>query len=502
MKNAHESVRDQAIGAIVQQINSTREEDLRRVLSAIQENTVNALNLQDQRLASALLHVDKITSFLEDKNHILGSNLTKHGEIAEHIEVGIRNARDVLRSLNASATFEGVGRTAPTDYMINGQEVQSKFINGVNKTLDHVIDHMGKYKDFGRNGDSYYHIPKDYHQIIEQIKDGKHIEGLSSKTINKIQQKINEIESLSGHSFDDVVQPSLSKYSEVQMGVADQTIQNHRIELTDHNEQIKEKIRDDGQRNQQQAMHDHAPSLQEGLKAGAIGAAVGGGLNLAVSIYKKSKDGRHIFDYDANDWKDVGLDFGKGALKGGITGTVVYGFTNYMNTPAPLASAFVSATFGVTSLYKDYVNGDITFSEFVENSEVLCLETGFVALGSVIGQALIPIPVVGAVVGSLVSNVILGICRDQFTAKENELRQYFDEKYHQALLKINHEYQKIINNILDTYKSLGGISQMAFNFDSNVLLRFESSQKLAMQVGVERKQVLSSLNDIDNFFLN
>ncbi|MEZ9922079.1 hypothetical protein AB4342_18280, partial [Vibrio breoganii] len=89
---------------------------------------------------------------------------TKHGEVAEKIEIAIRNARQALdqnafKPEEFTATFEGVGRTAPEDYIINGIEVQSKFINGINNNLKHVIDHMDKYDHFGRDG-SYYHIPK------------------------------------------------------------------------------------------------------------------------------------------------------------------------------------------------------------------------------------------------------------------------------------------------------------------------------------------------------
>jgi hypothetical protein len=77
---------------------------------------------------------------------------TKHGEIAEQVEVGVRNARQAIERVqdvsDLSATFDGVGRTAPADYMIDGVDVESKFINGVNNNLNHVLQHMETYPNF------------------------------------------------------------------------------------------------------------------------------------------------------------------------------------------------------------------------------------------------------------------------------------------------------------------------------------------------------------------
>ena len=67
-----------------------------------------------------------------------------------------------MHNRRADATKDGVGRTAPEDYRVNGVAVQSKYINGTNNSLSHVLEHLEKYKDinFGQDG-SYYVIPKD-----------------------------------------------------------------------------------------------------------------------------------------------------------------------------------------------------------------------------------------------------------------------------------------------------------------------------------------------------
>ena len=66
-----------------------------------------------------------------------------------------------MRNRKADATFEGVGRTVATDYKVHGVDVQSKYINGANNSLSHVLKHMedyiGNYEAFGKDG--YYVIP-------------------------------------------------------------------------------------------------------------------------------------------------------------------------------------------------------------------------------------------------------------------------------------------------------------------------------------------------------
>ena len=94
--------------------------------------------------------------------HILGNPKTKHGEIAENVDVWFHNADQIMHNRKADATFEDVGRTVAADYKVHGVDVQSKYINGANNSLSHVLKHMkdykGNYEAFGKDG--YYVIPK------------------------------------------------------------------------------------------------------------------------------------------------------------------------------------------------------------------------------------------------------------------------------------------------------------------------------------------------------
>jgi len=444
--------------------------------------------------------VDKVRDFLNAPEHILGSDITKHGEIAEQIEVNIRNARDLIEGRIPTATFDGVGRTAPEDYLIEGIKVQSKFINGVNNNLDHVIEHMGKYQDFGRDG-SFYQIPKDSYETIQQVLNGHPPDELSSRTANKIIEKVAEIERETGQAFSEVVKPSLSDYSEVQQGTAAETLSKHERDLSARNEEIVEDTHAKADKSREQAQLRAEPSLQEGIKAGVMGAAISGGIQIALYIYQKQKEGKSVFQYDEKDWRELGIDFAKGSTRGGVTGFSIYSLTNFTNMSAPLASAFVSASFGVAKLAADLSNSKISTGEFIVQGQITCMEAGMVALGAASGQMLIPIPILGTLVGSFATSTLMSLTKKYLSNQDNEVHVKLTEIYHEAIHKIDHEYQSIVEGILEEYQKLGTVAEMAFDFDSNAVLRFYNSQALAAAYGVSEGKILKGMNEIDDFFL-
>jgi hypothetical protein len=493
--------KDQVIGSIVDLLNQTRIQEMNEELFRILQSETAALGQQDQSLLQALEQLQKVRDFLGKPQNILGSDLTKHGEIAEQIEVHIRNAKNLLEGKIPTATFDGVGRTAPEDYLIDGLMVQSKFINGINNNLDHVLNHMSKYPEFGRDG-SFYHIPKDTHKVIQQILEGNPPEDLNQRTIIKILEKVREIEKEAGKVFSEVVKPGISDYADTQQGKAHETVDKHEKDLIERNAEKKEDIKKDADENKDKAQQEGKPSLQEGLKAGLIGAAIGGGLNIALFIYKKHKEGVHITDFGEQDWKDLGIDFAKGSAKGGVTGFSIYGLTNFTNMGAPMASAFVSASFGMSKLAMDYKAGKIDKDEFIHQGQITCIESGMVALGAALGQTIIPIPIVGTLIGSFATSALINFTKMYLTDREEEVTSKMQEIYDEAIRKISAEHQKIVIAILEEYSRLGTITKMAFDFESNAVLRFNHSKKLAINYGVSKGQILKNVDEIDTFFLD
>ena len=223
------SSQEQASAAWIDNLNQLRLNELLAKLSA-----------QDINLENALKELQELKNFIGDPDHILGSPLTKHGEIAEHFQVNISNAKKLVEGLKAEYTFDGVGRTAPEDYLRNGQPVQSKFHNSIFRdtgTFAAIKKHLEQYPDFIKNGGTY-DIPKDqYEKIIELLNKPPSQLNTSEQTLVKA---IRAWENAIGRKFTDVVKPSLANYAQVQQGKINDSIANEEKDIRETDQKIRD----------------------------------------------------------------------------------------------------------------------------------------------------------------------------------------------------------------------------------------------------------------------
>ena len=468
-------IRDQLYGAIVDEIQKPRIVD-----------EINKLHIQDASFSKALEQIDNVRQFVGTPEHILGSQTTKHGEIAEHVEVGVRRARQALEGKGITATFDGVGRTAPEDYLINGIAVQSKFINGTNNNLSSVLKHMDKYSNFGRDG-SFYHIPKDEFEIIQKINANESVIGLKLNTINAIREKISRIEEKTGQPFTEVVKPGVSNYAEVQQGKVHQTLDTHEEKLSNQNKIKREEI-----------IQDHKPSIAEGAKVAVVAGSVGAAISLTAALYKKNKEGKKFYngDFTKNDWKDVGIETAKGGAIGAVSSVAIYGLTNYASLSAPFAGAFVSATKGMGSLISDFNKGLINQEEFMELGMVVCSGAAIVGIATAIGQTAIPIPVLGAVIGSVAGSILINTLDTGNKKTAHQIRKEMND----YLNKFDGVYKKLVLEITAEFEKLGELTKIAFDLETNKSL-LNSSIELANAYGVEKSKIIDSTTKLDLYIL-
>lgn len=444
------------------------------------------LGIQDENFKAAVFEIDKIRQFVGSPENILGNQYTKHGEIAEQVEVGIRRAKDVLHGKPMGATFDGVGRTAPEDYLIDGVAVQSKFINGATNNLKHVIQHLEKYEYFGKDG-SFYHIPKDTHALIENIMKNGEAGELSQRSISKLRQLVIEIEQKTGKQFSDVVRPSVSNYSEVQQGVVHRTIDGHETNISKENTRIKNEIRE-----------KHKPNQSEAAKVSLIAAAVGASISITTTIYQKHKEGKNVFkgDFTIEDWQEIGVEGLKGGATGWVSGYAIYALTNYASLSAPLAASIVSALRSSGVLFKRYKEGEIQFDEFFELSMISTSEAAIVGICTFIGQSVIPIPMLGSVIGAVAGSFLTKFINQYDT----ETALAIKERLNEYLNKLDEAHKRIVESIEKEYGTLNKLTDYAFDVKNNSRLLVASSI-LAQQYGVEKHKILYTIDDVDVFML-
>jgi hypothetical protein len=505
-----EHLRDQGIGGAVHHVNSIRESQLSEALAQILKDKNYQLEQQDGAFLKALCEIGKVREILSRPEHILGSDKSKHGEVAEAIEVFISRAKGYLNQEQPNSILlnQGSERFGPIDYILDGIKVQSKFVWGnekntlyqsANEGLRSIIKQLEKYPDFSQDG--IFQIPKDQYQLIENIKNGNSQFHGSGRTAEVIRQKIEEIESSTGKTFQETVRPSISTYKDVGMDEASKTLDKHTEDIYNQNKKIEEEIKSNSQRQNTEAQQAHAPSWGQAVQMGAIGAAVGGSFSAAFSVYGKMREGKPITEFSSEDWTEIGMDFGKGGYRGGVSGMAIYGMTNLTHIPAPLAGAFVSTCFGVASLTNSYLDGEIGADELVEQGSVLCFDAGTVALSASIGQVAIPIPVVGALTGTIAAKILGDLLKKNLGEKSAEMERMLEKRYQETLSKLDLAYRKTVIEITEIYEKKGRLTAMAFDFNSNASLRLEKSVDLARDYGVPENKILKTVACVDNFML-
>lgn len=385
MRNA----RTQGVGSMVSEQNRQNALELMQKMHKIDTQNAAAKARIENNLDKALQCVDNVRDFVGSPEHILGNPKTKHGEIAENVDVWFHNADQIMRNRKADATFEGVGRTVATDYEVHGVDVQSKYINGANNSLSHVLKHMedyiGNYEAFGKDG--YYVIPKDQYELIQRVlKDDKEI---SSKTARAINEKLEKIKELSGNrELGDIIRPGEVDYAAVQQGKIHETLDKKTDQLNQTADSQKQRADERSDKKREQAQQEAAPSLQKAGKAAAEAAFISGGFQLAVGIYSKCREGKKINEFTVDDWKDIGIDTAKAAAEGGISGFAIYSITNFTSISAGPAAAGVSLAFSVSELAYRKSTGAISDEEFKESCQMAALNAAVSAVGAAIGQEL------------------------------------------------------------------------------------------------------------------
>ncbi len=473
------STQEQAVAAWITHLNQVRLDEL-----------IAKLNQQDINLEEALKELDEIKKFLGEPSHILGSASTKHGEIAEQMQVHIANARRVIQGLGKNHTFDGVGRTAPEDYLRDGQQVQSKFYNGLRNTLfgkHALLEHLETYPDFVKNGGSY-DIPKDqYDQMLKLLDMYKNNPSKLSTSEYNLAKKIDELLKSNGLELGKDINPAVVDYGEVQQGTADQTVNNEEKNIKDEDEKQRKKAYDESK-----------PSLKEGAKAAGISAAVEGGVTFCMSIARKRKE-KKFSEFSSDDWKDIGIDTGKGTVKGGIRGGTIYVLTNFTATPANVASAYVTAAFGIAAQVRALEEGKVSEEDFVINCETVCLDVAVSAIASVAGQVLIPIPVLGAVIGNVAGEFVYELCKKQGALKSQKIIESYNTEMAQLNQQLDIQFLQVVHEVQRALERFEDLEKLAFDEDVNIA--FNGSVDLAIEVGVPGNKVLKTKKDIDNFFL-
>lgn len=157
---------------------------------------------------------------------------------------------------------------------------------------------------------------------------------------------------------------------------------------------------------------------QAGLQAATYGAAAAGLVSSYSNIMAVLDGTKSPEDALADVGRDVAVSAGTSYVLGGagsVAGHQVESMLMKSQSPllqsfnkANLPGAIVSAVIATGGTLKDYLTGKITTEECILQLGQTGLAMTICSYTATVGQALIPIPVVGAVIGTLVGSIIAG----------------------------------------------------------------------------------------------
>lgn len=450
---------------------------------------IRALANQDFNLENSLAELQKIKEFISNPAHILGNPLSKHGEIAENFQVYVSNAIKMLTGEATEYTFENVGRTAPEDYLKNGAPVQSKFYHEYAKTFKAVCNHLNTYSDFIRNGGTY-DIPKNqYESIVDILFRGDNARSSLSRSDETLYKNIREWENQNNIKFEDVVKPSIVNYDDIQINRSFDTLEAEKQDIIHQDNEIRKEI-----------YHNNSSTVKEAAKVAGVSASLEGGTAFIFGIIRKIKSGKKITDFTTEDWKEVGVDTTIGTAKGGIRGTAIYYLVNQKNVSAPVANAIMTTSFGIIAEALKVRQGKITTNDFYDNSMSISLEVSISTISSVVGSAVIPVPILGTIVGNTVGMWIYNIAKSVLT--QAELHSIKQKNLELELLqqKLDIEYKQYLEAIDKRINDYNCI--LSYALDDDALVAYESAEKAAYHLGLTDKIEELSIEERDKYFLS
>lgn len=416
------SSEEQITGAIIEQIVRTRLEDLRI-----------ALELQDLNLDQAIEYIEACKRFIYDDiiNRGLGRGGENgmHGFIAEGLEVFTGNARQVVQGKEARFFLDNDNGVA--DFHIGDLAYQSKFSMRY-LSIDAVVDHARKYPEFVRDG-GRYSIPSDFYKRICELRGIPESE-IGSLTLveRNLWKKIQGLED-EGIEIGRNLEPSAFKFLDARREHVDETLRHEEIKIRKKDQEIRDCIE-----------AAHGPSFGEAARAMGLGALLEAGVGIGLGAYRKIQTGKKIRDFDLEDWRDLGVVSTVEGVKGGIRGGAVYVLVNAVGLPGAAATAAVTATYGIIGQAARLREGKISPTEFCTASEVLCLESAISAMSSICGQAAIPVPVIGALVGNAAGMLAYQIAKGNLNEYEQGLVSRYSAEIYAAVAKYDEESLELI----------------------------------------------------------
>ena len=161
---------------------------------------------------------------------------------------------------------------------------------------------------------------------------------------------------------------------------------------------------------------------------------------------------------------------------------------------------FLTASFSIAEQAHQFRTGEIDETDFIYNAEIVCLDAAVSAASSLVGQAIIPVPIVGAIIGNAMGTMVYKIAKDHLSEKEQALLQSYYSEIEQLNADLDKQYGDLLSALTDDMALYLSILEQAFSTDPQIAII--GSVELAKQKGVPCEEILDTKEKIDSYFLD
>ena len=122
------------------------------------------------------------------------------------------------------------------------------------------------------------------------------------------------------------------------------------------------------------------------------------------------------------------------------------------------------------------------------------------AISSLAGQMLIPVPVLGAVIGNTIGTLLYQIGKDSLTKKEQAILAGYISEINTLDQQLEEAYRSSIDRMNAAFASYMDVLAVAFVPD--VLQALQGSAKLAKTMGVPTEEILDTREKVFSYFMD
>ena len=155
---------------------------------------------------------------------------------------------------------------------------------------------------------------------------------------------------------------------------------------------------------------------------------------------------------------------------------------------------------GIGTLLSQLRAGEIDDAQFVDLSLMVAAVTAIACIAAVAGQTLIPVPLLGAFVGSVAGKLVESAIRDSLGEQaESELIGRLQAYEAAAIEELDESLRAAMHELDASFGRLENLMRVAFDETVNTNMRLATSVLIAKCAGVPRDRILRSIGDVDAF---